>query len=83
MALFDLIANNTDRKAGHCLRGEDGHIWGIDHGLTFHAHPKLRTVIWDFSGEPMPQELLRDLRRILKAPRGSAGLPQSWRSCFS
>ncbi|MEE8303163.1 MAG: SCO1664 family protein, partial [Candidatus Tectomicrobia bacterium] len=36
MAVFDMIANNTDRKAGHCLRGEDGHIWGIDHGLTFH-----------------------------------------------
>ena len=64
MALFDLIANNTDRKAAHCLRGEDGHIWGIDHGLTFHAHPKLRTVIWDFGGEPMPKNLLRDLRRI-------------------
>lgn len=64
LALFDLVANNTDRKAAHCLRGEDGHIWGIDHGLTFHAHPKLRTVIWDFSGEPMPKHLLRDLRRV-------------------
>ncbi len=64
MAVFDLLVNNTDRKAGHCLRGEDGHIWGIDHGLTFHPHPKLRTVIWDFGGESMPAELLPDVRRV-------------------
>lgn len=64
MAVFDMIANNTDRKAGHCLRGEDGHIWGIDHGLTFHPHPKLRTVIWDFSDEPIPAELLSDIQRV-------------------
>lgn len=64
MAVFDMVANNTDRKAGHCLRGEDGHIWGIDHGLTFHPHPKLRTVIWDFGGEPIPPDLLTDVRRV-------------------
>jgi uncharacterized repeat protein (TIGR03843 family) len=64
MAVFDLITNNTDRKAGHCLRGEDGHIWGIDHGLTFHHQPKLRTVIWDFGGERLPAELLPDIRRV-------------------
>lgn len=64
LAVFDLLTNNTDRKAGHCLRGEDGRIWGIDHGLTFHHHPKLRTVIWDFGGEPIPAELLSDIRRV-------------------
>ena len=64
MAVFDMIANNTVRKAGHCLRGEDGHVWGIDHGLTFHPHPKLRTVIWDFGGEPIPPALLTDIRRV-------------------
>ncbi|MCZ6873067.1 MAG: SCO1664 family protein [bacterium] len=64
MAVFDMVANNTDRKAGHCLKGEDGHIWGIDHGLTFHPHPKLRTVIWDFGGEPIPADLLTDIRRV-------------------
>ena len=74
LALFDLVANNTDRKAAHCLRSEDGHIWGIDHGLTFHAHPKLRTVIWDFSGEPMPRALLRDLRRVCKELETRQGL---------
>lgn len=74
MALFDLVANNTDRKAGHCLRGEDGHIWGIDHGLTFHADPKLRTVIWDFEGEPVPKRLLRDVQRITKELETQCGL---------
>ena len=64
MAVFDMIANNTDRKAGHCLRGEGGRIWGIDHGLTFHHQPKLRTVIWDFGDETMPAELLQDIRRV-------------------
>src|SRR5690606_34583588 len=43
MALFDLLVNNADRKAGHCLLGKDGRVWGIDHGLTFHHLPKLRT----------------------------------------
>jgi hypothetical protein len=64
MATFDLIANNTDRKAGHCLRDEEGHVWGIDHGLTFHEHPKLRTVIWDFGGEPIPVHLLQDMQKV-------------------
>ena len=47
------IANNADRKGGHCLLDADGQLWGIDHGLCFHAEPKLRTVIWDFAGEPL------------------------------
>ena len=64
IALFDVIANNADRKAGHCLKGRDGRIWGIDHGLTFNAMPKLRTVIWDYAGEPVPGFLLEDLRRF-------------------
>lgn len=61
MALFDLLANNADRKGGHCLGGVDGRVWGIDHGLTFHTYPKLRTVIWDFCGDPIPGELLDDV----------------------
>jgi hypothetical protein len=65
MAVFDIITNNADRKAGHCFRGrDDSRIWGIDHGLTFHVHPKLRTVIWDFIGLPVPQHLLDDLIRL-------------------
>lgn len=61
MAVFDVIANNTDRKAGHVLRGKDGRIWGIDQGLCFSAPDKLRTVIWEFAGEPVPEELIENL----------------------
>lgn len=57
-ALFDIIANNTDRKSGHVLIDGDDHLWGIDHGLCFAADFKLRTVIWEFGGEPVPAELL-------------------------
>ena len=65
IALFDVIANNADRKSGHCLFDADDRVWVIDHGLTFHTDPKLRTVIWDFSGEPMPPELCGDLENAL------------------
>jgi uncharacterized repeat protein (TIGR03843 family) len=64
MAVFDLIVNNTDRKAGHCLRDEAGCVWGIDHGLTFNLHSGLRTVIWDFGGERIPKRLVRDMKRV-------------------
>ncbi len=64
MAVFDVIVNNGDRKGGHCLLGIDGRIWGIDHGLTFHTENKLRTVIWDFAGDPIGDSLLPDLRRF-------------------
>lgn len=63
--LFDLIVNNADRKAGHILRSvEDGHLWLIDQGLCFHMDDKLRTVLWDFGGEPIPPELVADLERL-------------------
>jgi uncharacterized repeat protein (TIGR03843 family) len=58
MCAFDLIGNNTDRKSGHVLLGLDGRIIGIDHGLMFHHEFKLRTVIWEFGGEPIPPHLL-------------------------
>jgi uncharacterized repeat protein (TIGR03843 family) len=64
MAAFDLIANNADRKSGHCLIDADRHVWGIDHGLCFHEDPKLRTVMWDFAGEPIPDALLADIERV-------------------
>jgi uncharacterized repeat protein (TIGR03843 family) len=64
IALFDLLINNADRKAGHCLRAADDHIWAIDHGLTFSVEPKLRTVIWDFAGEDVPIGLREDLRQF-------------------
>jgi uncharacterized repeat protein (TIGR03843 family) len=61
MAVFDVVANNADRKSGHCLIDREGRIWGIDHGLCFHAEPKLRTVIWDFAGEEIDEDLLAGL----------------------
>jgi uncharacterized repeat protein (TIGR03843 family) len=61
MCVFDVVANNADRKGGHCLLDENGKIWGIDHGLCFHAKYKLRSVIWDWVGEAIPAEWLDDL----------------------
>jgi hypothetical protein len=65
VALFDVIANNADRKSGHCLFDGQNEVWVIDHGLTFHVDQKLRTVIWDFSGEGLPPELCGDVERAL------------------
>ena len=66
IAIFDLIANNADRKSGHCLleRGTN-RIFAIDHGVCFHDEPKLRTVIWDFAGEPIAGDHRADIERVL------------------
>lgn len=64
MALFDHLVNNADRKGGHCLLDGDGHLWGIDHGITFNVDNKLRTVIWDFAGQPVPENLLHDIEQL-------------------
>ncbi|MCY3572982.1 MAG: SCO1664 family protein [Chloroflexi bacterium] len=66
MAAFDAIANNADRKGGHCLLDADGRLWGIDHGLTFNTSDKLRTVIWDFAGSALPKAILADLTRFCR-----------------
>lgn len=71
IAVFDLIVNNADRKAGHCLVDPGGEVWAIDHGLTFHVDLKLRTVVWEFGGEAVPTALLDDVNRV------RAGLPES------
>jgi uncharacterized repeat protein (TIGR03843 family) len=73
IALFDFLINNADRKGGHCLLDSAGRLWSIDHGLTFHEEYKLRTVIWDYAGQPIPPHLLNDLRAFrarLIAPEG-------------
>lgn len=62
---FDFVANNTDRKSGHVLLGEHGNIWAIDNGLSFHAEFKLRTVIWEFAGDPLPPEITDALCLLL------------------
>ncbi len=69
MSLLDILINNADRKGGHVLvqegtddePGSTGQLWGIDHGICFHTDPKLRTVIWEFAGSPIPTRLREDL----------------------
>jgi len=63
-ALFDVVINNADRKSGHCLRDAQDHVWGIDHGISFHGAVKLRTVIWDYEGEPIAPTDLDALARL-------------------
>jgi uncharacterized repeat protein (TIGR03843 family) len=67
-AFFDVIANNTDRKSGHVLIDADDHLWGIDHGLCFAADFKLRTVVWEFGGQPVPDHLVALAARIAETP---------------
>ncbi len=63
VVLFDLLANNADRKGSHVLvEKATGKLWAIDHGLCFHQEDKLRTVLWDFAGEAIPGDLLECLR---------------------
>ncbi len=64
VAVFDVLINNADRKGGHLLLDGGGHVWAIDHGVCFHAEPKLRTVVWDFAGEKVDAALLDDLGPI-------------------
>jgi hypothetical protein len=74
VAAFDVVANNADRKSGHCLLGEDGNVWVIDHGVCFAVEPKLRTVIWEFADQPVPDQLLEDLTRARsELSRGALG----------
>lgn len=65
LVMFDFISNNADRKIGHCLVDVNGRIWGIDHGLTFNVDPKLKTVLWQFSGEAISEPVMKDVRRML------------------
>ena len=65
IAVFDILANNTDRKSGHVLIDQRGHVYGIDHGLCFSADFKLRTVIWEFSGEEIPTPALQAVERVV------------------
>jgi hypothetical protein len=66
LAAFDIIINNADRKSGHCLKGSDGRLWAIDHGICFHTEYKLRTVLWDYAGQPIRDDILVDLRTLQK-----------------
>ncbi len=75
LALFDYLANNADRKSGHCLIDDGARLWAIDHGICFHHHYKLRTVIWEFAGEPIEAELWTGLTRCTTI------LENAWHAC--
>ncbi len=72
LCAFDVVANNADRKAGHVLF--DGErCWAIDNGLCFHEEDKLRTVIWEYAEEALPDRLLERLARLAKGETGDLG----------
>lgn len=64
MAAFDVVVNNADRKGGHVLRGTDGNLYGVDHGLTLHVEDKLRTVLWGWMGQPLPADVIEALEKL-------------------
>ncbi|MEU7136217.1 SCO1664 family protein [Streptomyces sp. NPDC046261] len=64
LAVLDAVINNGDRKGGHLLPAADGRLYAIDHGVTFNAEDKLRTLLWGWAGEPLPEEALAALRRL-------------------
>ena len=64
MAVFDAVINNADRKIGHLLPAADGHLYGCDHGVSFAREYKLRTVLWQWRGDPLPAEAVTALERI-------------------
>jgi uncharacterized repeat protein (TIGR03843 family) len=64
MSIFDVLANNADRKGGHVITDEDGRTWGIDHGVTFSVDDKLRTVLWGWAGEPVPADILSEVQAL-------------------
>ena len=96
MAAFDVVVNNADRKGGHVLAGVDGHLYGVDHGLTLHVEDKLRTVLWGWVGQPLPDDVVegareaarrarrgvqRRARRAHHPPRGAHAAPRGWTPC--
>ncbi|HET6292775.1 MAG TPA: SCO1664 family protein [Kribbella sp.] len=73
MAVFDAVVNNADRKGGHVLNPGDGRVFGVDHGVTFNADDKLRTVLWGWAGTPVPPELLDDVKKLADGLAGQLG----------
>ncbi len=73
MAVFDILINNADRKGGHILSGVDGHVYGVDHGVSLHVQDKLRTVLWGWAGKPIDDETLETVARLGEELRGPLG----------
>ena len=70
MALFDAIINNTDRKIGHLLPINDDVVFGCDHGVTFHVEDKLRTVLWQWSGDSLTTKEIEILKKAVTSLEG-------------
>jgi uncharacterized repeat protein (TIGR03843 family) len=64
MAALDVVLNNADRKGGHVLHGTDGNVYGVDHGICLHSENKLRTVLWGWMGEPLPEDVVAMLKTL-------------------
>jgi uncharacterized repeat protein (TIGR03843 family) len=64
LAVLDIVVNNTDRKGGHVLAGTDGRVYGVDHGICLHTEPKLRTVLWGWTGDPLPPAAVEKLHTL-------------------
>jgi uncharacterized repeat protein (TIGR03843 family) len=79
IVVFDLLANNADRKGSHILRAADGHFWLIDHGVCFNIEDKLRTVVWDFAGQEIPAELLVDVQQLADDLAGVQVVPEDFK----
>ena len=73
MAVYDVLVNNADRKGGHVLEMPGGHRYGVDHGVTFHHEPKLRTVLWGWHGEPLTDDEVAGVQRVREALAGPLG----------
>ena len=73
MALFDAVINNADRKGGHMLPVEGGHIYGVDHGVCFSPDPKLRTILWGWRGRPFAPSEIAMLEDLAVAFAGELG----------
>jgi hypothetical protein len=73
IAVFDAVINNADRKGGHLLPTRAGHIYGVDHGVSFHAEPKLRTLLWQWSGRPLRANASDTLRQLQAGLAGDLG----------
>ncbi|WP_330268011.1 SCO1664 family protein [Streptomyces griseorubiginosus] len=70
LAVLDAVINNADRKGGHLLPGAEGRLYGIDHGVTFNAENKLRTLLWGWAGEPLTGEAVDVLKGLREALSG-------------
>jgi uncharacterized repeat protein (TIGR03843 family) len=73
LSILDIVVNNADRKGGHLLNTAGGVVYGIDHGICLHEDPKLRTVLWGWFGEPLPESIIEKLQAVPEMIEGDLG----------